>query len=405
MDSGVDSRVRSLKDWYLQVCVLLLTGAALGAGAALAPEEAKPADKKDSPAASPGEEKGKYAKGCLDSDCHAKLKQTPAVHGPVAVAACDVCHKPVEGKEHAFDLTRAEEEVCTFCHAPPKARSDVHKPFREKACLGCHDPHGGPDRRFLAEGKSAGEICLGCHEKKDSKVAHKPYADGNCVGCHAAHQSDEDGLIRRKQPDLCLGCHQHLAMEMRGARTIHKPVKDGQCTGCHEAHGSSNVWLLAAAYPSDVYEAFDKDKYALCLTCHESSTFLDARDSKTGFRDGARNLHHLHVNKPEKGRSCRTCHPAHSSEGSSLVRKEVTFGNWRLPIGFEPTPHGGKCSTGCHKELSYDRDAESGAVPAPKEESGEQPGAKANTPAVDTLREDSKAVPENKEAPPAKPGS
>ena len=34
----------------------------------------------------------------------------------------------------------------------------------------------------------------------------------------------------------------------------------------------------------------------------------------TGFRDGDVNLHYLHVNREEKGRTCRTCHEMHGSD-------------------------------------------------------------------------------------------
>jgi len=34
----------------------------------------------------------------------------------------------------------------------------------------------------------------------------------------------------------------------------------------------------------------------------------------TNFRDGARNLHFLHVNKAVRGRTCRACHEVHASK-------------------------------------------------------------------------------------------
>ena len=35
--------------------------------------------------------------------------------------------------------------------------------------------------------------------------------------------------------------------------------------------------------------------------------------------------------------------------------KTVPFGQWRLPIGYEPQPTGGTCRSGCHRAYRYDR--------------------------------------------------
>ena len=78
---------------------------------------------------------------------------------------------------------------------------------------------------------------------------------------------------------------------------------------------------------------------------------------RVGFRDGERNLRYAHVNRPEKGRTCRACHETHASNKAKYVRDWVLFGSSRrrLPINFEQTETGGRCGPGCHRAYGYDR--------------------------------------------------
>ena len=147
-------------------------------------------------AASEKEAAGKYAKGCLEAGCHADVVKYEVVHGPVAVAACDACHKAEEGEEHSFELAREEEELCTFCHAQPKPAAVVHTPFEQKVCLGCHDPHGGSKRAFLMETEEPGGLCLECHMDAPAfhDVSRTRYQ--RCQTCHVAvHGSNRDPAL------------------------------------------------------------------------------------------------------------------------------------------------------------------------------------------------------------------
>jgi len=92
----------------------------------------------------------------------------------------------------------------------------------------------------------------------------------------------------------------------------------------------------------------------------------------TNFRDGKRNLHFLHVNRPEKGRTCRACHETHASTHPKHIRDAVPFGkvNWPLELKYQveyadintgeacDTPSdtcvktGGSC-VACHKRVYY----------------------------------------------------
>jgi hypothetical protein len=77
----------------------------------------------------------------------------------------------------------------------------------------------------------------------------------------------------------------------------------------------------------------------------------------TGFRDGDKNLHYLHVNRDDKGRSCRSCHDIHGSNLPKHLASAVPFegSSWAMPIEFEQTKDGGSCAPGCHKPRSYSR--------------------------------------------------
>ena len=75
----------------------------------------------------------------------------------------------------------------------------------------------------------------------------------------------------------------------------------------------------------------------------------------TDFRNGKTNMHYLHVNKAERGRTCRACHETHGSDLPKHIRESIPYGKWDLPIRFTKTETGGSCSPGCHLPKPYDR--------------------------------------------------
>jgi len=113
--------------------------------------------------------------------------------------------------------------------------------------------------------------------------------------------------------------------------------------------------LLQEPHPATLYVKFSVDAYGLCFNCHNKRLATDERTTQTGFRDGDRNLHYVHVHQ-EKGRSCGACHEVHRADHSRLIRKELSFGpgGWSMPLEFTETEAGGTCGSGCHQALSYD---------------------------------------------------
>ncbi|MBI5095235.1 MAG: cytochrome c3 family protein [Candidatus Hydrogenedentes bacterium] len=294
-------------------------------------------------------------------------------HGPAAVGACSVCHNPHSSAQEKL-LRSPGNELCATCHADlvkdMTSGANVHEPVR-KGCVSCHNPHSGPKPKMLPG--STQELCAKCHEKqvkaaKESAVPHGPAAeDGGCTKCHTPHGSNNRPLLKAAQTDLCVGCHDkpleagktkltNMKQLLADNKEWHGPIRDGGCTGCHEAHGGANFRLLKQPYPATFYSAYQPDNYALCFTCHEPMMAKEEfTKTLTGFRDGDRNMHFLHVNKADRGRTCRACHEVHASTHPRHIRESVPYGNWSLPINFAITEQGGSCQPGCHAAKTYDR--------------------------------------------------
>jgi len=312
----------------------------------------------------------------LCTQCHEEvMKEHKFAHGPVAAGACTVCHQP-HASDHAKLLTQPQRELCLDCHTAVKDRVSearhVHHPVQD-GCTVCHSAHGSDNSMLLASADSK-QLCLDCHSEieellNSSKVKHSPMlAKGACISCHDPHASAEQALLLKPSMDLCLSCHnQELRSNDSEVANIgkilqanphhHGPIQAKDCAACHDPHGGLRRSLLARSYPETFYAAFDEQAYALCLECHEADAFTQKEtDNTTGFRNGLRNLHYVHVNRTVKGRTCRACHDPHASKNDKHVVESVPFGKWRIPIKFESTSTGGSCQPGCHRPERYDRE-------------------------------------------------
>lgn len=206
------------------------------------------------------------------------------------------------------------------------------------------------------------ETCVSasCHASL-LKVAHphQPAAAGECLSCHerrlAEHpvRNAKSFELNARKEELCYRCHAPFGDQ----QTIHSPVREGDCLSCHDPHGSGFFRLLKGAYPERLYAPYGEGAYALCLKCHQKY-LLRFRDTTiyTDFRNGSLNLHFVHV-VGNKGRTCRTCHQPHASDGPKLTsRAGVPFGDWKVRTRLELTPTGGSCAPGCHRPFRYDRE-------------------------------------------------
>lgn len=306
--------------------------------------------------------------------CHPKnLASKKFTHGPAAEGECMSCHLP-HASEKSKLLVKESNDLCFQCHTDFQemyaSAKNVHKPSAEN-CAKCHDPHSSDAKYLLAANPP--EQCFTCHpgiQNASTKMGVKHLAldaEKKCMACHSPHTADHIKQLTEEPMALCLKCHDNTLNGKEGKLTDmkslfdkninwHGPIRERDCSGCHEVHGSQNFRLLTQSYPPEFYTSFAGEKYGLCFNCHQNTLAQDPTTvTLTGFRDGNRNLHYLHVNKKVKGRTCRACHETHASNHDRHIRDAVPFGQWMLPIKFEKEPTGGKCSPGCHAPFSYKR--------------------------------------------------
>ena len=294
---------------------------------------------------------------CHD-DSKSKLQH---VHGPVASGDCNACHNP-HATPNELLLVEGGDNLCFLCHEliqEEMNRQNVHKPV-EEACSKCHDAHGASNARLL--NKVEKTLCFDCHENIQNQVQtatvhHKPVEDGDCSKCHTPHGSDYTAQLQTAAQQICFSCHQNLGKAVAESKFRHGPVEENDCYACHTTHGSANPKILSQFFPAQFYNPYSVEKYALCFECHEQNIAHDqVTTTLTNFRNGDQNLHHLHINKPQRGRSCKACHEVHASSQDRHIRLEVPYGRmWSYPIDFARTETGGTCIVGCHKPKDYDR--------------------------------------------------
>jgi predicted CXXCH cytochrome family protein len=310
-------------------------------------------------------------------DCHdtEDVFQDEHEHGPVAKGACTKCHNP-HASQYEPLLRESGSALCEQCHedlvADIQQAEHVHDPAEED-CTDCHHPHTGPFPKMLSA--EPRDLCNECHDDivevaEGSTVAHDPVlSEEGCLSCHSPHAGWGEFNFLAPQTELCLGCHDKPFEANDGSTTLmdmaelfderphwHEPIREDGCAECHDPHGGEHARLLRKPFPPAFYNPFEPETYGLCFSCHERSLVTrEVTRSSTGFRDGDRNLHFLHVNKKKKGRSCRACHDLHASQNGFLIRETVPFGKWMMPLNFKDHKDGGSCQPGCHRTREYDR--------------------------------------------------
>jgi predicted CXXCH cytochrome family protein len=307
--------------------------------------------------------------------CHPEVLEAKHLHTPVATGPCTVCHDPhdTDPRGPAGDPA----QLCFQCHEATRDQlamlPDVHDPVRTGSCHDCHDPHGSDHAAQLRE--DVPTLCYECHEEirtrvETSKHTHSVAGEpGGCMTCHTPHASPVSAGLRDDPLTLCRSCHEReittaegetiagFAHQVEARMFLHGPVRQRDCGACHNSHGSDHFRLLVGEYSPEFYAKFDLDNFQLCFSCHPQRGMLTERTTQlTGFRNGDLNLHYVHVNRPEKGRTCRACHATHGSDRPKHMSHRIEFGSWKLPIGFVETPTGGSCESGCHRPTPYDRE-------------------------------------------------
>lgn len=309
--------------------------------------------------------------------CHAASEPGAVRHAPFAAGACTGCHLPHEADNPKLTI-RTGPEHCYRCHGEiqhhvEQARTP-HPPVTQN-CLTCHEAHVANEAKLL-KGPFV-EQCFNCHKDvretvRSATAQHGAvFTDKECLNCHDVHGSQHPRMLRDPMPEVCLRCHdkpqkgydgreiRELATVLRKSEFLHGPIRSGECQACHQVHGSSNTSLLTKYFPNEFYKGFELTNYALCFSCHEQALVLDKQTTTmTGFRNGDRNLHFVHVNKLDRGRTCKACHEIHGSNEPKHMAQNVPFegGGWAMPLAFRKTQTGGGCAPGCHQPYDYDRD-------------------------------------------------
>ena len=296
-----------------------------------------------------------------------------SVHSPFEVGDCSLCHER-KNPRNPGAVTLAGDKGCTVCHEDflELAKSRRFKHTAEVGCTGCHNPHNATLKKLLLQATPS--LCLGCHTgisaAMGQKVKHAAVTEGaNCMNCHDPHASNVEHLLTRLPFDQCVQCHgkdgvtdkdgvklTNMKALLEQNKVHHGPVAQKDCSACHQPHGSQTFRLLIAPYPSTFYAPFDAKTYELCFGCHdEKLVTAEKTTTATRFRDGDRNLHFLHVNKPDRGRTCRACHEVHASQKNYQIRESVPFGSkgYLLKVNFEKRADGGNCTQTCHTGRSY----------------------------------------------------
>jgi len=295
-------------------------------------------------------------------------------HAPFEAGDCSLCHKSAD-RNAPGPITAAVNDQCLGCHEDFRkilARKSSHAAAK-KSCVNCHNPHNSRQAKLLVEDPLT--LCLSCHEEIknlaiQSPVKHDPVTKGaKCANCHNPHGANVEHLLVQLPFHLCIKCHGKDDVVDGGGKRLtnirklmkenprhHGPVAAEDCSACHEPHGSGNFRLLAIEYPPTFYSPYDPKLYALCYSCHDSRVAADPETTTlTQFRDGRRNLHFVHINKAERGRTCRACHEVHASKQQHQLRDGVPYGSkgWMLKLNYTKTPTGGSCEKTCHGTYTY----------------------------------------------------
>lgn len=317
----------------------------------------------------------RYADACRS--CHQDVAGGhDHVHGPASAGACGACHAP-----HSSPLPKLlvadGRELCLRCHVSVslelETRRVVHKPALGD-CRTCHAPHSTDTPALLVAEPVT--LCTSCHQdiaKQIGKATTQHAAvttKRECLNCHSPHASDRPRLLKNDEHSLCFECHNktikledgtvlaNIKEVVENRKSVHGAIAERSCVVCHQIHGGEHRRLLTEEYPATLYQSFKEANYALCFSCHDHQlVLLPQTNAVTGFRNGDRNLHFVHVNRGEKSRSCRICHDSHAADRERHFRAEIAYGpaGWKLPIKYERLTDGGRCGAGCHPAFEYNR--------------------------------------------------
>jgi predicted CXXCH cytochrome family protein len=253
----------------------------------------------------------------------------------------------------------------------PKDRATrSHVPYESGQCGVCHQNNDAANPGPIPHA-TVNEVCFECHEDVRDVMArkyrHVP-AEEACTDCHNPHDSSEPALLSAGMVELCTRCHAGIGDQLANGKVQHGAVsKDRKCSNCHDPHAANVERLLVADYPAGLYARYERTRYALCFGCHNEKVASVAKTrTLTGFRDGSRNLHYVHVNRAH-GRTCRACHEVHASRQDLHPREGAPSAKgWVVELGYTKLPNGGSCAKTCHDARTYENKSLTRSAPVKK---------------------------------------
>lgn len=165
--------------------------------------------------------------------------------------SCADCHDS-HNKRDAVLQVATQAEVCNDCHriqANQTAKAFSHPIIEGKmACSDCHGIHSDSSGTQFAR-QTLNETCVDCHAEKRGPYLweHAPVSE-DCGLCHAPHGSNHSGMLTKRAPLLCQGCHAQSGHPSISYGTdglaANQPSQHllGQgCMNCHsQVHGSNH---------------------------------------------------------------------------------------------------------------------------------------------------------------------
>jgi DmsE family decaheme c-type cytochrome len=194
------------------------------------------------------EEQNSTCMNCHNSDVGFGWHNGAHPSDEVACVDCHVSHAPVD----PVLQTTTQPAVCFDCHQ--RQRSETRKAFShpffqgKMDCSGCHSAHGDQVATQLAR-QTVNATCEECHAEKRGPFLweHAPVSE-DCGLCHAPHGSNHSGMLTKRAPLLCQGCHSQsghpsVAFSTDGlaSGTPSQYLLGQGCMNCHsQVHGSNH---------------------------------------------------------------------------------------------------------------------------------------------------------------------
>ena len=316
---------------------------------------------------------------------------------------CEGCHRPHNaGSPQRLLRHEAEESNCFSCHDGSVASKNIHaefqKPFSHPVdnSTGIHNPTEKPNAMAW---HVECQDCHDPHQSAASPAAQAPLIKPTMKGVSGVTGTGAVVTEARYEYQVCYKCHAgtsgsanatpvvdridrstDVAFEFSSANASYHPIEAAgknsdvpslmqgytvssmiYCTDCHGSnagaggakgpHGSTHEPMLVKNYSTADNTRESSPAYALCYTCHNSSSILD---------DDSFDKHKKHI----KGEHtpCSVCHDPHGSANNThLINfdRDVVFRSDKAKSGPTFEDRGfrrGSCTLTCHGKDHKDED-------------------------------------------------